>query len=144
MKVVDANVLLYAVNEDEPHHEVSRGWLDSALSGRETVGFAWIALLAFVRLATKPGLFPRPLEAAQALDRVDAWLGASPAVLVEPGSNHPEILRRLLEEAGTAGNLTSDAHLAAIAVAHRAKVVTFDRDFERFPGVRWERPYLLS
>lgn len=72
MKLVDANVLLYAVNEDAAHHEVARGWLDRALSGQATVAFAWIALLAFVRLSTKTGLFPNPLSAAQAMDRVEA------------------------------------------------------------------------
>ena len=74
MKIVDANVLLYAVNESSSRHDVSRRWLDGALSGDATVGFAWLALIAFIRLSTKPNLFPRPLEPEEALDRVDAWL----------------------------------------------------------------------
>lgn len=140
MKVVDANVLLYAVNRDADHHARARRWLDDALSGADTVGFCWVVLLAFVRLSTKIGLFPAPLSTDGALDRVDAWLGAGPAVLVEPASDHAALVRRLLGQVGAGGNLVSDAHVAAIALHHRATVVTFDQDFGRFAGLRWERP----
>lgn len=140
MKLVDANVLLYAVNEDTDHHEVSRHWLDGALSGRDTVAFAWIALLAFVRLATKEGLFARPLSLDEAMDQVDDWLGAAPAVVLEPTPDHARLVRRLLGGIGVGGNLVNDAHLAALAVAHRCTVVSFDRDFARFDGVPWEPP----
>jgi toxin-antitoxin system PIN domain toxin len=135
VKLVDANVLLYAVNSAARHHEPSRRWLDAALSGQDTVAFAWVALLAFVRLATKPGLFPRPLSLDQAFDRVDAWLAAEPAVVVEPTTRHAAIVRSLLAPVGAGGNLVNDAHLAALAVEHRCSIVTFDRDFGRFPGV---------
>lgn len=140
MKLVDANVLLYAVNVDTEHHERSRTWLDGSLSGRATVGFAWISLLAFVRLSTKAGLFPAPLTTADALDRVDAWLGVGPAVLLHPGPEHARLLRSMLSTTGAAGNLVNDAHLAALATEHKATIVSFDDDFARFPGVRWERP----
>lgn len=140
MKLVDANVLLYAVNSDSRHHVASRSWLDDALSGDDTVAFAWIALLAFVRLSTKAGLFPRPLVVEEAMDRVDAWLGAGPAVVLEPGARHPAILRDLLRSVGSGGNLVNDAHLAALAVEHRATIVSFDNDFGRFPGVAWTLP----
>lgn len=140
MKLVDANVLLYAVNTDTEHHTTARAWLDRALSGRDTVGFAWVALLAFVRLSTKAGLFPQPLSAPAALDRVDAWLEAGPAVLLHPGPAHARHLRSLLDSSGAAGNLVNDAHLAALAVEHKATVVSYDDEFRRFPGVRWQRP----
>lgn len=140
MKLVDANVLLYAVNTDAPHHERSRRWLDGALSGRATVGFAWIAVLAFVRLSTRAGLFPQPLTADSALSRMDAWLAADPAVLLHPGPEHARLLRSALSTTGAAGNLVNDAHLAALALEHKATIVSFDDDFARFPGVRWERP----
>lgn len=140
MKLVDANVLLYAVNEDAEHHELSRRWLDQALSGQDTVGFAWIALLAFVRLSTKVGLFPDPLEVTQALAHVEAWLGAGPAVILDPTPDQTSVLRRLLAEVGMGGNIVNDAHLAALAVEHRCTVVSFDHDFSRFTGVRWQRP----
>jgi uncharacterized protein len=138
--IVDANVLLYAVNRDSRHHERSRSWLDEALSGGEAVAFGWIALLAFVRLSTKVGLFPRPLSADQAMDRVNAWLGAPPAVVVEPTSDHAGIVRRLLSQVGAGGNLVNDVHLAALAVEHRCAVVSFDHDFGRFQGLRWREP----
>lgn len=140
MKLVDANVLLYAVNQDAEHHERARRWLDDALSGRDTVAFAWVALLAFVRLVTKEGLFPHPLSLDGAMDRVDAWLAAPPAVVVEPTLEHPQVLRRLLRGIGVGGNLVNDAHLAALAVEHRCTVVSFDHDFSRFDGVDWEMP----
>lgn len=140
MKLVDANVLLYAVNRDSGHHEPARAWLDGALSGQATVAFSWIVLLAFVRLTTKPGLFPSPLTVEQAMDRVDAWLGASPAVVVEPTVDHPRIVRDLLDSVGTGANLVNDAHLAALAIEHRATVVSYDHDFGRFEGVSWEAP----
>jgi hypothetical protein len=140
VNLVDANVLLYAVNRDARHHDRARGWLDDALSGADTVAFAWIALLAFVRLSTKVGLFPDPLTADQALDRVDAWLSAPPAVVVEPTVDHPRIVRRLLGDVGVGGNLVNDAHLAALAVEHRCGIVSFDYDFGRFPDVSWLPP----
>lgn len=140
MKLVDANVLLYAVNRDAPPHARARRWLDGALSGREGIGFAWLVLLAFVRLATRGDLFPRPLEPEEALAVVARWLEAPAAVVVEPTSRHLEVLRGLLLPLGTAGNLVGDAHLAALAVEHGATIVSFDRDLGRFPGVRWEEP----
>lgn len=140
MKLVDANVLLYAVNRDAERHDVARTWLDNALSGGDTVAFSWIALLAFTRLATKVGVFPAPLSIGGAMDRVDAWLSAPTAVVVEPTADHPAVLRRLLEGVGVGGNLVSDAHLAALAIEHRCTIVSFDGDFARFEGVRWIAP----
>jgi toxin-antitoxin system PIN domain toxin len=139
VKLVDANVLLYAVNVDADHHEESRAWLDRALSGAATVGFSWVALLAFLRLSTKVGLFPRPLTAEQAMNRVDAWLAAPPAVVVEPTVGHARLVRAFLGKVGVGGNLVNDAHLAALAVEHRGVVVSYDHDFSRF-GVEWELP----
>lgn len=140
MKLVDANVLLYAVNTDAAHHERSRAWLDSALSGRDTVAFAWVVLLAFVRLATRPDVFASPLPLDGALDRVDAWLAAPPAVVVHPSVDHARVLRSLLRPLPAAGNLTNDAHLAALSLEHRCEIISFDNDFSRFEGVRWRRP----
>lgn len=140
MKLVDANVLLYAVNRDAAHHETARRWLDRSLSGDATVAFAWVALLAFVRLSTKVGLFPAPLSVEGAFDRVDAWTTADPAVIVEPTPDHSRIVRRLLGPTGAGANLVNDAHLAALAVEHRCSVVSYDNDFSRFEGVVWERP----
>lgn len=140
MKLVDANVLLYAVNRDAPHHETARSWLDGALSGGATVAFSWVVLLAFVRLSTKVGLFPAPLSVDGALDRVRRWTAAGPAVIVEPTRDHAAVLARLLGDVGVGGNAVNDAHLAALSIEHRGTVVSYDHDFSRFPGVSWERP----
>ena len=133
-------MLLYAVNEDAPLHGPARAWLDGALGGTEAVGFAWIVLLAFLRLSTRPDLFPRPLEQDAAFDVVGAWLDAPATVTVHPTARHFEVLRGLLGPVGTAANLVNDAHLAALSVEHGATLVSYDRDFGRFPGVRWEQP----
>lgn len=140
MKIVDANVLLYAVNESAEHHEEAVGWLDAALSGQSTVGFSWISVLAFLRLSTKIGLFPSPLSVDQALDRVQAWLAQPTSIVVEPTARHGEVLSGLLIALGTGGNLANDAHLAALAIEHRGEVITYDSDFGRFAGVTWFTP----
>ena len=141
MKLVDANVLLYAVNERAEQHETSRIWLEESLRGADTVGFAWLPLLAFLRVATKVDLFPDPLGVDEAVDQIEAWLGAPAAAMVEPTSRHTTVLRDLLRAVGAVGgNLVNDAHLAALAVEHRAGVVSFDNDFGRFPGVAWSIP----
>jgi uncharacterized protein len=139
VNLVDANVLLYAVNEDSRHQQAARAWLDGALAGGSTVAWTWPVLLAFVRIATRPGIFARPLEVSTAMDVVRGWLAGPSSVVVEPTSQHLEILATKLADTGTGGNLVSDAHLAALAIEHRATVVTFDRDFDRF-GVRTHRP----
>lgn len=140
MKLVDANVLLYAVNEADPQHDRARTWLDSSLGGREPVGFAWVVLLAFVRIATRPEVFPRPLNVDEATGVVSHWLGQPSAVSVDPTPRHLGLLAGLLSESGAGGNLVTDAHLAALALDLKATVVTFDRDFARFGGVKWEAP----
>lgn len=140
MKIVDANVLLYAVNESADHHAEARDWLDGALSGRSEVGFCWIAVLAFVRLSTKLGLFPTPLPVDRALAGVRAWLAQPTARILEPTARHLDVLSGLLAATGSGGNVTNDAHLAALALEHRGEIVTYDNDFGRFPGVAWCTP----
>jgi toxin-antitoxin system PIN domain toxin len=142
MKLVDANVLLYAINRTSPWYDDSRRWLTDALSGGEGVGFPWTTLLAVVRLSPSGTVFPPPLTAPQAMDVIDAWLASPVAVTVEPTERHATVLRSLLVGVGTAGNLTTDAHLAAMAIEHCAEVVTWDRDPARF-GVSVVVPGLI-
>lgn len=140
MKLVDANVLLYAVNEDAPLHATARRWLDSALVGPDRVAFTWIVLLAFLRLSTHPAVFPEPLEIRDAAAIVEGWLGAPSAVVLHPTDRHIDVLSGLLGPTGTAANLVNDAHLAALALEHGGVVVSFDNDFGRFSGLRWSTP----
>ena len=140
MKLVDANVLLYAVDEASPHHRVAKPWLERQLSGSETFAFAWAVLLAFVRLATNPRVFASPLAVDEALDLVESWLEQPCATVVHPTPRHLAVVRDLLAPLGTAGNLVSDAHLAALSIEHGAELCSGDRDFGRFPGVRWFDP----
>lgn len=140
MIVIDANLLIYAVNRDSPAHRESREWFEEVLRGPEPVGFAWVVLLAFLRVTTRRGLFEHPLSVKAALDIVDGWLGQPSATTVHPGRDHARILRQLLLSSGADGNLTTDAHLAAIAIEHNAELYSDDRDFRRFSGLRWRNP----
>jgi toxin-antitoxin system PIN domain toxin len=140
MILIDANLLIYAVNQDAPLNREAKPWLESVLSGKETVGFPWNVLLAFLRLTTRPGLFGRPLPMNTAFDLVASWLGQTPATIVHPGPRHLPVLRELLRPLGTGGNLTSDAHLAALAIEHGAELCSSDTDFARFPGLKWRNP----
>lgn len=140
MKLLDTNILLYAVDDTSPLHDAARPWLEQQLSGTETVAFAWSALLGFLRLATSPRVFVTPLTAGEALDRVDAWLGQPCATVLHPTGRHGAVLRDLLDPLGAAGNLTSDAHLAALAVEHGAQLCSTDNDFSRFAGVDSTNP----
>src|ERR1051326_2444684 len=114
MILIDVNLLIYAVNEDSPDHKKAKSWLEAAVSGTETVGLPWIALLAFLRLTTRPGVFRPPLSVDTAFDVVDAWLQQPSVTVPEPTARHLQTMRDLLSPLGTGGNLTPDAHLAAL------------------------------
>ena len=140
MRLVDANLLIYAVNSRSPHHEPARDWLTETLSGTRTVGLAWNVLLAFIRLTTRAAAVDNPIPPSTALDVVDSWLALPVVSVVHPTRRHSAILRNLLDLTGTAGNLTTDAHLAALAIEHGAQLCSRDADFSRFPGLRWVDP----
>ncbi len=140
MKLVDANLLLYAVNIDSLEHEVARVWLERRLGGTEAVAFSWIALLAFLRIGTRESILPEPMSVTEAFDHIEEWLAQPPSVVLHPTVRHTAVLKGLLAPIGTAGNLTTDAHLAALAIEHGATIVSFDRDFGRFPGLPWIHP----
>lgn len=137
MRTPDVNVLLHAVNDDSPQHAPARAWIEASFARPAGVGFAWAALLGFLRLATRPGIFARPLPIESALGVVDAWLQHPAAHVLPPTERHAGVLARLLLGAGSGGNLVADAHLAALAIEHHAELGSFDRDFDRFAGLRW-------
>jgi uncharacterized protein len=140
VKLPDVNLLLYAVDEGSAWHEPARTWVEERLSGTETLALAWVVLLAFIRLTTSPRVFQSPLSTSEALDLVDSWLAQPCVTVAHPTSRHAAVLRDLLEPLGTAGNLTTDAHLAALAIEHGAELCSTDRDFSRFAGLRWADP----
>ena len=140
MKIVDANLLLYATDERSPRHNSARAWLEARLSGDEPVAFAWAVLLAFLRLSTNPRVFAHPLSPERAFDVIQNWLAQPCATVVHPGDRHAMLVRQLVGSLGTAGNLVTDAHLAALAIEHGAELNSCDTDFGRFSGLRWSDP----
>jgi toxin-antitoxin system PIN domain toxin len=140
MIVVDVNLLIYAVNQDSPDHQKAKLWLETAISGTETVGLPWIVLLAFLRLTTRSGLFLKPLSVEAAFDLVDAWLQQPSVTVPEATARHLQTMRDLISPLGTGGNLTSDAYLAALAIEHGAELCSADGDFARFNRLRWRNP----
>lgn len=140
MILVDANLLIYSVNVDAPQHELARRWLQETLSGTTVVGLPWASLLAFVRITTRPGILRNPMDVDEAIGFVDEWLDQPFVEPVRPRTGHWAILRNLLRASGTGGNLTSDAHLAAMALERGATIYSADYDFRRFPGVEHVNP----
>lgn len=144
MILVDANLLLYAYHPRAERHEASRAWLESALGGTELVRFAWLTLWAFLRIGTSPRVFENPLSTAEAGTAISSWLTQPAAGILEPGERHWDILRGLMREAQTTGPLVMDAVVAAIALEHGATLCTTDRDFARFPGLKWMNPLAVA
>jgi toxin-antitoxin system PIN domain toxin len=140
VKLLDANLLIYAVDEDSARFVRAHPWVEGVLAGRETVALPWSVLLAFLRLTTKPQVMTSPLTAGDALDLIDGWLARPNTVVVHPTQRHSAVLRELLAPLGTAGNLVTDAHLAALAIEHGAELNSCDADFSRFAGLRWTDP----
>lgn len=140
MILIDANLLIYAVDADSPHHGAAKQWLEDTLSGTERVGLAWIVVLAFLRITTRAAVLRHPLQADAAIAYVNSWLEQPFVELVGPGSNHWPVFRNLLTTTGTAANLTSDVHLAALAIEHDAAIASTDNDFRRFPGIDLVNP----
>lgn len=140
MKVVDLNLLLYAINRDSPRHAAAKAWLESALSGEETVAIPWVVVLGFLRIATNPQVMPRPISVDDAVDVVDGWFAQPSVIDLSPGDEHWRVLKDLIVEAGTAGNLVTDAHLAALAIEQGAELYSTDSDFARFARLRWTNP----
>jgi toxin-antitoxin system PIN domain toxin len=140
VKLPDVNLLVYAADETAALHEPAREWVETTLSGTETVTFAWLVLIGFVRVTTNPRSMARPWTVTQALDLVDRWLAQPAVTIVNPTTHHAAVLRDLLVPLGTGGNLTSDAHLAALAIEHGATLYSADVDFSRFAGLRWVDP----
>ena len=140
MILVDANLLVYAHNEDSPRHREARDWLSGQLNGWGRVGLPWPVLLAFIRIATNPRVFERPHTSQRAWEQVGQWLDNRTVWTPQPTERHREILAALLVSTGATGNLVMDAHLAALAIEHGLILCSADTDFARFPRLRWQNP----
>ena len=139
MKLVDTNVLIYAVNADARQHLAAHDWLTRALADPVGLAMPWVSLLGFMRISTRTGILARPLAVQDALGLMNIWLQMPHTRVPEPTERHAALLGRLLLGAGSAGNLVNDAHLAALAIEHGATVVSFDCNFTRFAGVPFEQ-----
>ena len=140
MILLDANLLIYAVNRDLPQHKVAKTWIEKIFSGSDNVGLPWVSVLAFLRLCTNPRVFKAPLKIEEAIAYVEEWVELPSVELVTPGQRHWEIFKNLLAQCGTAGNLVTDAHIAALALEGGYVVYSADNDFRRFPGIRHVNP----
>jgi uncharacterized protein len=138
--LIDTNLLLYAYNRDSPHQIAAESWLTGVISGSEQVRLPWQVLLGFVRISTDPRLFRRPLEPVEAIEIIRTWLEQPGVEVLEPGSHHLDSLAHFIMAGQTRGAMISDAHLAALAVEHGATLYSTDRDFSRFPGLRFKNP----
>lgn len=140
MILPDVNLLLHAYNSESSCHRAARAWWEALLNGTRPVGLPWATILGFIRIGTHPQVLAHPLPATVACAHARAWLAQPYVAILDPGARHAEILFGLLESLGTAGNLTTDAHLAALAIEHQAELHSTDADFARFPGLRWVNP----
>ena len=138
--LVDANILLFAVNESAPEHDRAAVWLQSALNGSRRVGLPWESLTAFVRLATNPRVVPMPLAPAAAWAFVEEWLAAPAAWIPVPTEHHAAVLGDLVRRYRPAAKLVPDAHVAALAIEPGAEIISADTDFARFTEIRWRDP----
>jgi toxin-antitoxin system PIN domain toxin len=138
--LVDANVLLYAEDQQSPHHERAREWWDAQLSGASPVCLCWTVLGAFIRIGTNPRVFEHPLSLDQALSRVQSWLDQPCTRIIHPTERHWIVFQKMLVEGQAVANLVTDAHLAALAIEHGCELISTDTDFSRFPGVKWKNP----
>jgi toxin-antitoxin system PIN domain toxin len=138
--IVDANLLLFAVDATAPQHAPALAWLSQQLGGSRRVGLPWESLTAFVRIATHPRAVTRPLRPADAWRFIDDWLAAPTVWTPGPTDQHAAVLGDLVRRYRLAGNLIPDAHLAAIAIEHGLTICSADTDFARFTEVEWVNP----
>ncbi|MDE0680359.1 MAG: type II toxin-antitoxin system VapC family toxin [Gammaproteobacteria bacterium] len=140
MIIPDINLLVYAHDSRSRQHAAAKSWWEGLMNGTEAVGLPWAVILGFVRITTNRRILDNPLDVAGACRRVRSWLARPQVILIEPGVRHADLFFRMLESAGTAGNLTTDAHLAALTIEHQAKLHSTDADMVRFSGLKWLNP----
>lgn len=140
MIVPDVNLLVYAYDSSSPHHDAAAEWWKGCMTGGEEIGLAAVVMFGFVRLSTNPRIFQNPFTIAEAASRVESWIARPQARIIDPSPHHVVDVLGLLMGSGTAGNLTTDAQIAALARQEKAVLHSNDTDFLRFPGLRWHNP----
>ena len=140
MIIPDINLLIYAYNDQASQHAAAKVWWEDLLNGKTPVGLSWLAVCGFIRLMTHPRVLAQPMPVVEATTIVRSWLVQAPVRMLQPGSKFQDIFLRQLEQVGTAGNLTTDAQFAALAIEYQAELHSNDADFSRFPGLRWVNP----
>ncbi len=138
--LIDANLLLFAVDASAPSHDRSAAWMEAQLNGERRVGIPWESLTAFVRISTHPRASEHPLKPMQAWSFIEDWLAAPTVWVPGPTEQHADVLGMLIGKYHLGGNLIPDAHLAAMAIEHGLEVCSADTDFARFAEIRWQNP----
>jgi toxin-antitoxin system PIN domain toxin len=136
----DLNLLIHAYNSTSPVHAAAREWWEGCLAQNRPILLPWVVALGFLRLSTHRQIAVHPLPVEEACAIVEDWLARPQVSPIHPGNRHGAILFDLLRAVGTGGNLTTDAHLAALAIEHQLELQTTDGDFAKFPGLRWRNP----
>ncbi|HEX5718557.1 MAG TPA: type II toxin-antitoxin system VapC family toxin [Thermoanaerobaculia bacterium] len=142
MILPDLNLLVYAYNSDAPGHRRAKAWWESCLSEIRPVGLPWVVILGYLRLTTSRRVLVDPFTTPESLGHIRSWLERPQVQILQPGSRHLDLLGSLLQDSQASGDLTTDVHLAALAIEHQAELNTNDGDFSRFPGLRWTNPLL--
>jgi toxin-antitoxin system PIN domain toxin len=142
MILPDINLLVYSYNSDAPGHQRAKAWWETSLSEDRLIGLPWAVILGYLRLMTSRSVLTEPFTPQEAIGHIRSWLERPQVQILQPGPRHLELLDSLAKEAGAAGSLTTDIHLAALAIEHQAELQTNDGDFKRFSGLRWSNPLL--
>jgi toxin-antitoxin system PIN domain toxin len=138
--IPDINLLVYTYNSDAPEHRKARAWWERALSAPQPVALPWVVILGFLRIMTSRRILVAPLTMEEAIAHVRSWLDQPQTRILVPGPRHLDLVEDLATRLRLAGELTTDLHLAAIAIENQAELHSNDADFMRFPGLRWINP----
>ena len=136
----DANIILYAYNEDAPQHAQAKEWLEEQFLSPLSFGLNWQVITAFLRISTNPRAFPQPFDLPEAIEIVGEWIEHPNVEILTPTANHWTIFQNLIVEGQTKAALMMDAHLAALAIEHDATLATTDRDFSKFSNLKTINP----
>jgi hypothetical protein len=140
MILLDVNVLIYAFRTESARHKEYKAWLEETTAGPAACGFSDLVLSAFLRIVTHPRILQPPTPLPKALEFVQGLRDRPNSVRLAPGPRHWELFTELCGQAGATGNLVADAYHAALALESGSEWITTDRDYARFPGLKWRHP----